>query len=266
MNIWGKVIGGTAGMMFGGPLGAAFGAAMGHAYDRMTSAAWQGVWSFLPGGSALLEFQEQVRKQVEEQARQTVFAVAMLALGSALARADGPVNQAEEDAFCRLFGVPPRESEGVVMILRRGLPLGDVLAQARRVSGLFRDAPGVLEELLAALVLLGQADGPLNEAEEAFLTDLTAELGLPPEAWRRARAGAGTARSAGADPYAVLGLAAAATDAEVRAAYRQLLREHHPDVLMAQGMPAEFIEVANRRMAAINAAYDDIARLRGLKK
>lgn len=265
MNIWGKVIGGTAGLMLGGPVGAAFGAAMGHAYDRMTSAAWQTVWSFLPGGAAFTEFQEQLRQQVQEQARQTVFAMSMLALGSALARADGPVNAAEEQTFLRLFGVGETEAEAVLVILRRGLPLGDVEAQARRLGTLFADSPGVLEELLAALVLLAQADGPLNPAEEAFLGRLTAEIGLAPEAWRRARAGAAGGRATGADPYAVLGVARTASDAEVKAAYRALLRENHPDVLMAQGLPPEFMEVANHRMAAINAAYDDIARLRGLR-
>lgn len=265
MNIWGKVIGGTAGMMLGGPLGAAFGAAMGHAYDRMTSAAWRTVWSFLPGGAAFTEFQEQVRVHVQEQARQTVFAMAMLALGSALARVDGPVNAAEEQAFRRLFGVGDDEAETVLKVLRSGLPLGDVEAQARRLASLFADSPAVLEELLAALVLLGQADGPLNDAEEDFLSRLSAEIGLSPEAWRRARAGGARSGSGGGDPYAVLGVAPSATDAEIKAAYRALLRENHPDVLMSQGMPAEFVEVANRRMAAINAAYDDIARLRGLK-
>lgn len=265
MNIWGKVVGGAAGMMLGGPVGAALGAAMGHAYDRMTSAAWQTVWSFLPGGAAFSDLQEQIRHHMHEQARQTVFAMAMLGLGSALARVDGPVNEAEEQAFRRLFGVGDNEADTVLQILRRGLPMGDVEAQARRLSSLFADSPGVLEELLAALVLLGQADGPLNAAEEDFLTRLSGQIGLPPEAWRRARAGASRSTSQDNDPYAVLGVARTASDTEVKAAYRALLRENHPDVLMSQGLPPEFIEVANRRMAAINAAYDDIARLRGLK-
>ncbi|MFA7429651.1 MAG: TerB family tellurite resistance protein [Rhodospirillaceae bacterium] len=265
MNIWGKVVGGAAGMMLGGPLGAAFGAAMGHAYDRMASAAWQSVWAIMPGGAAFAQLHRVVQDQFKEQARQTVFAIALLALGSALARADGPVNAAEEATFRRLFGVPDDEADAVLLVLRRGLPIGDMEAHAARMADLFQDTPGVLEELLAALVLLAQADGPLNSAEEEFLTRLAVQLGLPPQAWRRARAGATRSAGVGGDPHAVLGVNAAASDAEVRAAFRKLLRENHPDVLMAQGMPAEFVEVANRRMAAINAAYDDIARMRGLK-
>ena len=43
------------------------------------------------------------------------------------------------------------------------------------------------------------------------------------------------------------------------------MREHHPDRLVAKGMPEEFVAQANRKLAAINAAYDRIARERGLR-
>ena len=37
------------------------------------------------------------------------------------------------------------------------------------------------------------------------------------------------------------------------------------DRLIAKGLPTEFIEVANERLAAINAAYDKVEKIRGLK-
>ena len=54
-----------------------------------------------------------------------------------------------------------------------------------------------------------------------------------------------------------------ASDAEVKAQYRKLVRDNHPDRLMANGVPVEFIELANRKLAAINDAYKTIARERG---
>ncbi len=39
------------------------------------------------------------------------------------------------------------------------------------------------------------------------------------------------------DPYQVLGVAHDAPDDELKAAYRKLVRENHPDTLIAQGMP-----------------------------
>ena len=69
----------------------------------------------------------------------------------------------------------------------------------------------------------------------------------------------------GTDPYQVLGLSRDASDGDIKKTYRKLIRENHPDTLIAQGMPQEFIDVANEKMAAINAAYDRVEKERGLK-
>ena len=66
------------------------------------------------------------------------------------------------------------------------------------------------------------------------------------------------------DPYKALGVSRDVDDEALKRAYHKLVREHHPDKLIAQGMPAEFVEVANQRLAAINAAYDRIREERGL--
>jgi DnaJ like chaperone protein len=65
-------------------------------------------------------------------------------------------------------------------------------------------------------------------------------------------------------PYDVLRLAPDVSNEEIKAQYRKLVRDNHPDKLMATGVPAEFIELATRKLAAINAAYETIARERGL--
>ena len=56
-----------------------------------------------------------------------------------------------------------------------------------------------------------------------------------------------------------------ASDEEIKKRYRKLIREHHPDTLIAKGVPQEFVDLANDKMAAINAAYDRIEKDRGLK-
>jgi len=67
-----------------------------------------------------------------------------------------------------------------------------------------------------------------------------------------------------ADPYRILGVPPQIEDGALKTAYRKLVRENHPDLLTAQGMPEEFIDIANKKLAAINAAYDEIAAARGL--
>ena len=56
-----------------------------------------------------------------------------------------------------------------------------------------------------------------------------------------------------------------ATAEEIKAAYRALIREHHPDKLMAQGMPPEFVATATEKMKRINVAYDTVCKMRGIK-
>ena len=66
----------------------------------------------------------------------------------------------------------------------------------------------------------------------------------------------------GSDPYELLGVPANATTEVIREAYRQRCRENHPDRLQALGLSKEYIDLATRRMAAINAAYDHLRDLR----
>jgi len=264
-GIWGKVVGGATGMMFGGPFGAFIGASMGHIFHDREGAPFAHLrafnpLSYLPGGAAWRQFRE--------QSRQSAFALAVVVLAGKMARADGAATPEEIAAFERLFAVPDKDREAVRVLFEQARGgAGGHAAFARGIGLLFKDSPQVLEELLDALFLVATADAPLSPAEAAFLAEVTELFGLPPRDWARVRAGRSGARAAsGPDPYQVLGVARDAGEAEIRAAYRRLLRDHHPDVLMAQGLPQEFVEVANQKMAAINAAYDDIAQRRGFRK
>lgn len=261
MTIWGKIIGGAAGLFLGGPLGAMVGAAVGHAaYDRGR-----------PDGEGQPRlFQGNPLNRMRERARQVAFTVAVVTLAAKMAKADGHVTREEVDAFKRLFRIPPEEMATVGKLFNEAKksPEGFEI-YARQVASLFRDSPEVLEELLGALFLIAQADGPLNPAEEAYLEKVSQIFGLPPRAFERARSTSGGGRSramgGGPDPYAVLGCDRSASDSEIKAAHRKLLRENHPDALVAKGLPQEFVDMAEDKMKAINAAWDQIQRQRGLK-
>ena len=53
-------------------------------------------------------------------------------------------------------------------------------------------------------------------------------------------------------------------DSDLKRAYKRLVRENHPDSLIARGVPEEFVQMANDKLASINAAYDQIAKERNL--
>ncbi|WP_343868628.1 TerB family tellurite resistance protein [Caenispirillum bisanense] len=270
MSIWGKIIGGAAGLLLGGPLGALIGVAVGHmAHDRNRQ-----------GDDKPRLFDGDALGAMKERARQVAFTVAVVTLAAKMAKADGVVTRAEIDAFKRIFRIPPEEVATVGKVFDAARQSSDGFeVYARQIAGLFRDSPAVLEELLTALYLIARADGDLHPAEETFLARVAEIFGLDAAAVARARSagtgygGAGgggdggrsRAMGGGPDPYAVLGAARSASDDELKAAYRKLLRENHPDALAAQGLPEEFISVAEEKMKTINAAWDQIQRDRGLK-
>lgn len=239
MSIWGKIIGGTAGYALGGPLGAILGAAAGHAVDVMRAEQATAVAT------------------AEDRTKSVAFTIAVVALAAKMARADGAVSDAEIAAFRRLFRVDPGEEANVRFVFDRARrSTAGYEAYARQVAAMFPNEPEVLEELIEALFVIAKADGAPDQAELAYLRRVAEIFGLESTCFRRVCAEhlAPPER----DPYAVLGVAPDADDAAIKAAHRRLVRDNHPDRLVAQGLPAEMVQVANDKLAKINAAYDAI--------
>lgn len=239
MSFWGKVIGGTAGYAMGGPLGAILGAAAGHAVDVMR------------------EEQATEVATVEDRTRSVAFTIAVVALAAKMARADGEVTDREIQAFRRLFRVEPEEEANVRFVFDRARrSTAGFDAYARQIAAMFPNEPEVLEELIEALFLIAKADGEPSEAEIEYLRRVAEIFGLETACFRRVCAEHQAPPER--DPYTLLGVAADADDAAIKAAHRRLVRDNHPDRLVAQGLPQEMVQVANDKLAKINAAYDAI--------
>lgn len=140
--------------------------------------------------------------------------------------------------------------------------------------------PGTLKKLLIAIGVLylifprdllpdyfGRGLGLLDDATVAALLVAFYRRQLRAHAERQASGqGAGSSqRSSSAppraapaepafDPRAVLGVAASASDAEIRAAYRERMQEYHPDKVEHLG--EELRELAHRKALEIQRAYE----------
>ncbi len=260
--MWGKIIGGVAGFAMGGPLGAVVGAALGHAADS-GGFGDLGKGFRLPNMAAF----SPARIAAAVGRREQVFAVSVVVLAAKLAKCDAPVNRLEIDAFKRNFRIPPQAARDVGRLFdqARDSPEG-FEDYATQLGESFADAPGVLEDVLAALFAIARADKPVTVIEHQFLLAVCHRFGLGQAAWERA-SGAVPRRPPppdGEDPYDVLGVPKSAPGEDIRVAWKKLMRENHPDSLASRGVPEEFIARATAKVARINAAWDRIKRERGL--
>jgi DnaJ like chaperone protein len=194
--------------------------------------------------------------------RQTAFTTGVVALSAKMCRADGVVTRGEIAAFRRVFEVAQAEETRVMRLFdlaQRDVAGAD--AYAARLGRLFADAPDTREDLIDALFFIAASDGVVHAAELAFLHGVAQGLGVAEPAFDRVLAR--HVRPGRSDPYAVLGVARDATDAVIKAAWRALVAEHHPDRAIARGLPPEAVKLATATLAAANAAYDRIAKERG---
>ncbi len=197
--------------------------------------------------------------------RSVGFTIAVIALGAKMAKADGVVTRDEVTAFRRIFTLPPEEEGHAARVF--DLARQDVAgfdAYAAKISRLFNPAGGrlcaddhhILVDLLEALFTIALADGSYHPGEDAFLAHVADVFGLDEGCFRAVRAR--LVEGAPRDPFDVLGLPRDASPEEARAAWKALVRDCHPDILQARGLPPEAVHLAERRLIAINAAWAEI--------
>jgi len=244
MSIWGKLAGAAAGFAFGGgPLGALFGGVAGHyTIDK------------------LLERDGEEARATRDQ---LVFTVGLIALCAKMAKADGVVTRDEVVAFEQVFKVPANEAQNVRRFFDQARQaVAGYESYAEQLAHLFKDKPGVLEDVLDALFHIALADRVIHPNEIEYLESVSAIFGFSALEFQRIRASHLGPNAS--DPYVILGVEHDISDQDLKSAYRRLVRENHPDALIGRGVPEEFVALANEKLSAINTAYDRIAKDRGL--
>jgi DnaJ like chaperone protein len=254
MQIWGKIVGGTAGFAIGGPIGALLGAAAGHAVDHYV------LEDRAPNEAIAAERRD---SRDHPGLRQIAFTVGVIALGAKMARVDGEVTHDEIEAFRSFFHVPAGEEKNVQRFfdLAKRDP-GGFEPYARQVAALFPDAPEILEEVLNGLFDIAKANGTVAPVEAEYLAQVARIFGLSAARFERAKAAA--LGVVDCEPCVILGIDPLATDEQIREAWLRLVQANHPDRLLAQGLPQEAVALANRKLAVINDAYDRLKRQRAL--
>jgi DnaJ like chaperone protein len=241
MSVWGKILGGAAGFAIGGPIGAILGTAAGHAVDKM---------------------RDSTREAPEDDAtRRVAFTIGVIVLGAKMAKADGVVTKDEIGAFKEAFHIPEEEMQNVGRLFNQARrDAHGFEPYAKQIGRLFRHNPAVLEELIDGLFHIARADRKITQEELDYLAKVAAIFGFDEDEWARIRAS--NMGPDASDPYEILGVSHKASDQEIKAAHRRLVVKNHPDKLVAEGLPQEFVDLANEKLATINAAHDRIRELR----
>lgn len=254
MSWWGKVIGGGFGFMFGGPLGALAGMALGHQFDK---------------GLNLAELEPGNPERV-----QLAFFTATFSVMGYLAKADGKVSRSEIQMAENIMGqmnLNAEQRKAAIALFNQGkqddFQLDEVLSQFKREC---HRRTSLLQMFLEILIATAFADNTLDAAEHNALKRIAADIGFSPQQLEQLIRMVGAQQSHGQtqrpsidNAYAVLGVSRDISDAELKKTYRRLMSQHHPDKLVAKGMPEEMIKLANEKTGEIKSAYEQIKQSRG---
>ena len=242
MSIWGRLLGGAAGFALGGPIGAILGVMAGSAFDKKNKSSFN-------------------YSKISQEQKQQVFTISFIILSAKLAKSDGQVTDDEIQAFKEKFNVPKSELNKVGKIFNEAKK--DVYGYkqiADQVGLLFADNQILLEELLNNLFYIAASDGQISLKEIDLLKSISQSFSFDENTFQRIFQM--NLKDNTSDPYRIIGVSRDDSDQEIRKKWIQLNKEHHPDNLIARGMPKEFIEQSNKELAAINIAYDKIKEIR----
>lgn len=239
--------------MMGGPLGALLGAALGNYFD---------------GGLDGIILDESLGLGATERV-QSVFFTTTFALMGYIAKSDGRVTKDEivmAEQVMRQMHLNPQQRTVAINLFNEGkkphFPVHEVLAQFKRESFRRRNLVQIFLEIVVATAF---ADGRLDSREQHVLEEIAGDLGYTQnqfnELLARMTGQAHFAEQISSEEkltaaYELIGVSESATDGEVKKAYRRQMNQHHPDKLVAKGLPEEMIDIATQKTQDIKAAYE----------
>ena len=260
----GKAVGGVLGYAVAGPVGSALGILLGHQFDQ--------------GLGERLSTDHRPTRFASQRIQQIFFETTFAAMGH-IAKADGLVSEKEIRAARRIMHtmqLSPEQVREAIAHFTAGknadFPMSAKLALLRDRLGSRRDLTRAFMEIqMQALV----AAGEIGKAKREQLWQVARALNLGRvelaqiEALVRAQlyhsTGTRNDKSSLEDAYRVLGLDPSVSDREVKTAYRRLMNQHHPDKLVARGLPESMTSVAEEKTHEIRAAYERIKTQREFK-
>ena len=239
MSIWVSLLGGVIGFSLGGPFGALLGSFLGGKISRISSSS-----SF-----------------TSQQNSQQIFALSLIILSAKLSKADGRVSKEELIAVKDKLQIPESEIDQVAKIFNKAKDESTGYEPyAKQISEIFKGNQNVLEEVINILFYIAEADGHVSNEEESMIANIAFIFGLSQNQYESIKESRKSSDKL--NPYIVLESQPTDDLKSIRKKYIKLSKEHHPDLLISKGVPIEVINESKNKMRAINAAWDQIQKLK----
>ena len=239
MAIWGSLIGGMIGLSLGGPFGMLLGSLIGGKISRAKSRASFGSFA----------------------QPQQIFALSLIVLSAKLSKADGQVSKEELIAVKDKLKIPENEIDQVGKIFNKAKEeSAGYEPYAQQIAQIYKGNINVLEEVINILFYIAEADGNVSKSELKMIEHIAQIFGLTEVQFNSIRESRKSSDKL--NPYIVLESNPDDTIEMIRKRYLKLSKEHHPDLLMNKGVPQEVIDESKAKMRVINAAWDQIQKLK----
>jgi DnaJ like chaperone protein len=247
MSWWSTVIGGAVGFMIGGPLGAMLGVAFaGNFSKRRANSGFNG--NFGPGN---------------QQRVQAAFFSGVFSVMGYISKVDGKVSKSEI-VLAQQVMQHMQLSEEMIQVAKdlfnqgkqADFKLDEVLEQFRVET---HRRTHLIRMFLEIQIQAAYADGIFDNSEHNALKDIAQKLHFPLHELEN------LIQQFAEDAYKILGAEESLDDKEIKRAYRRLLAQHHPDKLVAKGLPEEMQKLANEKTQEIISAYEVIKKHRGMR-
>ena len=258
MSWWSSVIGGAVGFMIGGPLGAMLGVAFASNFSKRRSSSGFSN-NFGPGN---------------QQRVQAAFFSGVFSVMGYISKVDGKVSQSEI-IMAQQVMEHMQLSEDMIKVAKdlfnqgkqEGFNLDEVLEQFRVET---HRRAHLIRMFLEIQIQAAYADGVFDSSEHNALRDIAQKLHFPLHELESliqqfSATKSGSKNISAEDAYKVLGIDQSFGDKEIKRAYRRLLAQHHPDKLVAKGLPEEMQKLANEKTQEIINAYEIIKKARGIR-
>lgn len=253
MSFWGKLIGGTAGFAIAGPIGALLGLAAGHGVDKASNNT--------------VNNQKKSNSFSDIEKKEQIFATGVIALSAKLAKIDGKVSGEEILTFKKVFEFSQGDEKKIASLFNVAKKdTHNFDDYAEQLYKEFKDEKSILLEVLNALFAIAYSDKIFHPKEEAMLKKIAIIFMLSNSEYESIKNLFNHSENDISERlkayYKVLGSKPEDDMEKVNNNYKKIVREYHPDRLQGLGLPKDFINLANKKLATVNEAYNEIKKQR----